>query len=222
MAFEQGMHAGAWSDPGPGAQVGRAATYLLHGQIEAGSLCPVTMTSAAIPVLRREAWFDSISAKLYSRRYDSRDLAVAGKNAMMVGMGMTEKQGGSDLRGNTTRAFALEQDGRGQPYRLVGHKWFFSSPVSDAHLVLARHDDAFSCFYVPRWKPDDTRNAIIIQRLKNKMGNASNASAEVEFQDAFGVLVGEPDRKSDVYDKSVSGRVDLGGRRTIKKKTRKS
>src|SRR3546814_5844558 len=100
------------------------------------------MTHSLPPRPSSDRWFDSSSAKLYSRRYDSRDLVVAGKNAMMVGMGMTEKQGGSDLRGNTTRAFALEQDGRGQPDRLVGHKWFFSSPVSDAHLVLARHDDA--------------------------------------------------------------------------------
>src|SRR3546814_17911979 len=106
------------------------------------------MTSAAIPVLRREAWFDSISAKLYSRRYDSRDLAVAGKNAMLVGMGMTEQQGGSDLRGNTTRAFALAQDGRRQSYKRVGCKWFFSWPVSIAHLLRTRSGKAITCFLV--------------------------------------------------------------------------
>jgi len=194
LAFQQGMNSGAWFVSGPGAHVARAANYLMHGQIEAGSLCPITMTSAAIPVLRREPWFDAMAAQLDSRRYDPRDIPASEKTGMMIGMGMTEKQGGSDLRANTTQAFPLGQPGRGREYRLVGHKWFFSSPMSDAHLVLAGCGDGFSCFYVPRWRPDGTRNAVVIQRLKNKMGNASNASAEVEFQDAYGVLAGEPGR----------------------------
>ncbi|MCC2596501.1 isovaleryl-CoA dehydrogenase [Pusillimonas sp. MFBS29] len=194
VAFRHGMHASAWSAPGKGAHVARAATYLMHGQLEAGSLCPVTMTSAAIPVLRRESWFETVEPLLYSSRYDERDLPLTDKTSMMVGMGMTEKQGGSDLRSNTTRAVPLANGGRGTPYRLTGHKWFFSSPTSDAHLVLAGHDDAFSCFYVPRWLDDGSRNGVLIQRLKNKMGNVSNASAEVEFQDATGVLVGEAGR----------------------------
>lgn len=194
MAFLQGMHSSAWSAPGKGAHVARAATYLMHGQLEAGSLCPVTMTSAAIPVLQHEPWFDTVAALLYSTQYDERDLPLASKTSMMIGMGMTEKQGGSDLRSNTTRAVPLGTGGRGTPYRLTGHKWFFSSPTSDAHLVLAGHDDVFSCFYVPRWLDDASKNGVHIQRLKNKMGNASNASAEVEFQDATGVLVGEAGR----------------------------
>ena len=194
MAFQQGMHSSAWSAPGKGAQVARAAIYLMHGQIEAGSLCPVTMTSAAIPVIRHEPWFESRAPLLYSRHYDGRDLPLTHKRSMLIGMGMTEKQGGSDLRSNTTRAVAIGKRGRGMSYRLTGHKWFFSAPMSDAHLVLAGHDDVFSCFYVPRWLDDDSKNRVHIQRLKNKLGNCSNASAEVELQDAMGVLVGEPGR----------------------------
>jgi len=195
-AFERGMHVGAWPDHRPGWTAARAAFYLLHGQIEAGTLCPLTMTAASVPALRDEPCFPDLSPHLYSLQYDSRDAPVAGKTGMMIGMGMTEKQGGSDLRANATRAVPLESGGgRGGGFRLVGHKWFFSSPTSDAHLVLARSgDEALSCFFVPRWKPDGTRNAVRIRRLKDKMGNASNASAEVEFEDAFGVLVGEPGR----------------------------
>lgn len=194
MAFRQGMHCSAWSAPQPGAHVARAAAYLMHGQIEAGSLCPTTMTSASIPVLQREPWFDSLAGLLYSPEYDERDVPLSEKSSMMVGMGMTEKQGGSDLRSNTTRAVPVDAGGPGAAYRLVGHKWFFSSPTSDAHLVLARHDDVFSCFYVPRWLDDGRKNAVHIQRIKNKMGNNSNASVEIEFDDAMGVMLGEAGR----------------------------
>ena len=194
IAFAQGMHSSAWAMPGPGAHVARAAAYLMHGQVEAGSLCPTTMTAAAIPLLQKESWFELVSSHLYSRQYDERDEPLAGKQAMMVGMGMTEKQGGSDLRSNLTTAEPLAQGGRGTPYRLRGHKWFFSAPTSDAHLVLAQHDGSFSCFYVPRWLDDGSRNAIYIQRLKDKLGNVSNASAEVEFDDAMGILVAEEGR----------------------------
>ncbi|HEU0231103.1 MAG TPA: isovaleryl-CoA dehydrogenase [Burkholderiaceae bacterium] len=198
MAFEQGMHVGVVTGS-EGFQAGwpaaRAALYLLHGQIEAGTLCPLTMTAAAAPALRDEPWFHDLAPHLYSRRYDPRDMPVPEKAGVTIGMGMTEKQGGSDLRANATQAFPLEQGAeRGAAFRLVGHKWFFSSPTSDAHLVLAHCGGALSCFFVPRWTPDGTRNAVRIQRLKNKMGNASNASAEVEFQDAFGILVGDPGR----------------------------
>ncbi|CAN7535237.1 isovaleryl-CoA dehydrogenase [Trinickia sp. LjRoot230] len=193
----QGLHALPFSDPRPGAMVARCAGYFLHAQLESGSLCPLTMTFASIPVLRREpALFATLADKLYSREHDPRDVPLAGKRSMLVGMGMTEKQGGSDVRSNQTRAFALDAPGRGNAYRLVGHKWFFSVPQSDAHLVLAHADDdeAISCFYVPRFSPDGTRNAIRVQRLKDKLGNRSNASSEVEFLDAYGVLIGEPGR----------------------------
>ncbi len=194
---EQGLHALPFSDPRPGAMAARCAGYFLHGQIESGSLCPLTMTFASIPVLRREReLFASLADKLYSREHDARDAPLFEKRSMMVGMGMTEKQGGSDVRTNRTRAYALDTGGRGSAYRLVGHKWFFSAPQCDAHLVLARIDDdeGISCFYVPRFTPDGKRNAIQVNRLKDKLGNRSNASGEVEFLNAYGVLIGEPGR----------------------------
>lgn len=190
LAFAQGMHSSAWIAPTAGAHVARAAHYLMHGQVEAGSLCPITMTSAAIPLLAREPWFADLQPKLAERRYDARDLPAAAKQSMMIGMGMTEKQGGSDLRSNTSWA---EPAGDGW-FRLTGHKWFFSSPTSDAHLMLARDGEAHSCFYVPRWLDDGRRNRVYIQRLKDKLGNRSNASAEVEFSGALGRRVGEAGR----------------------------
>ncbi|MGC3963376.1 MAG: isovaleryl-CoA dehydrogenase [Rhodocyclaceae bacterium] len=195
MLRDQGVHCSAWSDERPGGHVARAAAFFLHGQIEAGSLCPITMTFAAIPVLRRETeLFASISRQVLSREHDANDLPLDGKRSAMIGMGMTEKQGGSDVRSNTTTARPLSHPGRGARYALVGHKWFFSAPMCDAHLVLARTDDALSCFYVPRWREDGTRNSVHLQRLKDKLGNRSNASSEVEFDDAEGILVGEPGR----------------------------
>ncbi|WP_322997394.1 acyl-CoA dehydrogenase family protein [Castellaniella sp.] len=190
LAFAQGMQGHAWLRPTAGAHVARAAHYLMHGQIEAGSLCPITMTSAAIPLLAREPWFADLQPKLASDQYDDRDLPLTKKHSMMVGMGMTEKQGGSDLRSNISQA----QPEGGDWFRLTGHKWFFSSPMSDAHLMLARDGEAHSCFYVPRWVADGQRNGVHIQRLKDKLGNRSNASAEVEFVDALGRRVGEPGR----------------------------
>jgi len=193
MLYADGVHSSAWLDPRPGAHVARAASFFLHGQAEAGSLCPVTMTFASIPVLRREpALFAGLRDKLGSHEYDPRDLRLGDKRSVSIGMGMTEKQGGSDLRANTTRARLAAPATR--EYTLVGHKWFFSVPTCDAHLVLARSGDALSCFYVPRWRPDGSRNAVRIQRLKDKLGNRSNASAEVEFDDALGILVGNEGR----------------------------
>jgi len=192
MAFAEGMHCSAWSRPGPGAHVARAARYLMHGQVEAGSLCPTTMTSAAIPLLAREPWFAALEPLLYARRYDGRDRPLSGKDSMMVGMGLTERQGGSDLRSVTSRAEAAgEGDGW---YRLSGHKWFFSSPMSDAHLVLARDEEGHGCFYVSRWLEDGRLNGVRIQRLKDKLGNRSNASVEVEFEGVLGRRVGPPGR----------------------------
>lgn len=184
MGFRQGLHRKA--------SVARAAAFLLHGQIEAGSLCPLTMTSAAFPILARESWFDTIRVPLSSGDYDPRDIPVTGKRGMLVGMGLTEKQGGSDLRRNTTQATPIEGDDAW--FRLVGHKWFFSVPTADAHLVLAQLDGEPTCFYVPRRMPDGSRNAVSLIQLKDKLGNRSNASAEVEFQDAWGLRVGVPGR----------------------------
>src|SRR5690606_10918973 len=184
MGFRQGLHRKA--------SVARAAAFLLHGQTEAGSLCPLTMTSAAFPILARESWFDTIRVPLSSADYDPRDIAVTGKRGMLVGMGLTEKQGGSDLRRNTTQATPIEGDDAW--FRLVGHKWFFSVPTADAHLVLAQLDGEPTCVYVPRRMPDGSRNAVSLIQLKDKLGNRSNASAEVEFQDAWGLRVGVPGR----------------------------
>ncbi|MGN6667371.1 MAG: isovaleryl-CoA dehydrogenase [Trinickia sp.] len=194
----EGLHALPFDTPRAGAMAARCAGYFLHAQLESGSLCPVTMTFASIPVLRREqALFAQLADKLYTREHDPSDAPLERKRSMMVGMGMTEKQGGSDVRMNQTRASALgAATGRGAQYRLVGHKWFFSAPQCDAHLVLGRTsaDAPISCFYVPRYRPDGTRNAIRVQRLKDKLGNRSNASSEVEFADAFGIMIGDEGR----------------------------
>jgi putative acyl-CoA dehydrogenase len=192
-----GAHAAPWRAPKPGAQVARAAQYLLFGQVENGAQCPVTMTFASVPALRRSpelaaSWLP----KILSDEYDPRSLPIRQKRGALVGMGMTEKQGGSDVRANTTRAEPIP--GGDGAWRIVGHKWFFSVPQSDAHLILAQTDDAGSagpsCFFVPRYLDDGSRNAIRVQRLKDKLGNRSNASAEVEFHGAHGWMIGAPGR----------------------------
>ncbi|MBQ5938471.1 isovaleryl-CoA dehydrogenase [Massilia sp. AB1] len=207
MMIGAGAHAAPWLEAGPGAQVARAAQYLLFGQLENGAQCPVTMTYASVPALRRHpriaaTWLP----KILSRDYDPRSLPVEQKRGALIGMGMTEKQGGTDVRANTTRAAQMPpseaqarfgEEGEGA-YRIVGHKWFFSVPQSDAHLILAQLDEegsaGLSCFFVPRFLPDGSRNAIRVQRLKDKLGNRSNASSEVEFQDAVGWMIGQPGR----------------------------
>ncbi|EHR3388736.1 isovaleryl-CoA dehydrogenase [Salmonella enterica] len=184
------VHNLAWEeDARAGSFVARAARFVLHAQVEAGTLCPVTMTFAATPLLLQmlPATFHDWLAPLRSDRYDSHLLPGGQKRGLLIGMGMTEKQGGSDLLSNTTRAERLADDA----YRLVGHKWFFSVPQSDAHLVLAQAKGGLSCFFVPRFLPDGQRNSVRLERLKDKLGNRSNASAEVEFQDAVGWRLGE-------------------------------
>lgn len=184
------VHNLAWEeDARAGSFVARAARFVLHAQVEAGTLCPVTMTFAATPLLLQmlPATFHDWLAPLRSDRYDSHLLPGGQKRGLLIGMGMTEKQGGSDVLSNTTRAERLADDS----YRLVGHKWFFSVPQSDAHLVLAQAKGGLSCFFVPRFLPDGQRNSVRLERLKDKPGNRSNASAEVEFQDAVGWRLGE-------------------------------
>jgi putative acyl-CoA dehydrogenase len=206
LLIENGAASSPWSGQ-PGAQVARAARYMLFGQLENGSQCPVTMTYASVPALRQAP---KIAAKwlpkILSGQYDPRSLPVEHKRGALIGMGMTEKQGGSDVRANTTRAEPLApsdaralfgDEGEGV-YRIVGHKWFFSAPQSDAHLILAQTDDGgsagLSCFFLPRYLPDGSRNQIRVQRLKDKLGNRSNASSEVEFTGAYGWLIGKPGR----------------------------
>ncbi|WP_228293210.1 isovaleryl-CoA dehydrogenase [Psychrobacter sp. K31L] len=186
--MEYGMSSFAWRHENrEGAHVARAAVMYLGSQADAGFGCPMSMTYAAIPALRHapalaEKWLP----KLLSAEYDPRSLPMEQKTGCTIGMGMTEKQGGSDLRRNTTRALR-QKDGS---YEIIGHKWFFSAPMCDAHLVLAQTEGGLSCFLVPRFLPDGTRNAVRIQRLKDKLGDWSNASSEVEFHGAFGELVG--------------------------------
>jgi putative acyl-CoA dehydrogenase len=193
----QGLIGLPFADARPGRWAAWAAGFYLHGQVEQGTLCPATMTTASIPVLQKEpVLWAQLQAPLLSSAYDARDLPLAQKPSIWLGMGMTEKQGGSDVRANTTVATPIGAGGRGGEYRLRGHKWFFSAPMCDAHLVVARTgpEGPFACFFVPRWRPDGTKNAVNVQRLKDKVGNRSNSSSEVEFQDAWGLLMGEEGR----------------------------
>ncbi|WP_029144583.1 acyl-CoA dehydrogenase family protein [Microbacterium luticocti] len=188
-AIGDGAHTSAWAHPGPGANVERAAVFMLYAQVEPGHACPVSMSHAAVPVLRQAPDLaDHWLPRLYSTRYDGR--LVPGKTSAIFGMAMTEKQGGSDVRANTTTATPTG-DGR---YLLRGHKWFCSAPMSDAFLVLAQAPGGLSCFLVPRLLADGTRNGIRLMRLKDKLGNRANASSEVEYEDAVGLLIGEEGR----------------------------
>jgi putative acyl-CoA dehydrogenase len=194
-AIESGMHSSPWVDPRPGAHVARAAKTYMHSQVEAGHGCPVTMTFAVVPALRMQP---DLAAKweplITARTYDPRNVPVDRKTGITVGMAMTEKQGGSDVRTNTTRAYPLGAGGPGQAYELVGHKYFVSAPMCDAFLVLAQAPAGLSCFLLPRWRPDGTRNPLQVLRLKRKMGNASNASSETELRGALAWMVGEEGR----------------------------
>lgn len=192
----QGLIAQPYADSHAGRWSAWAAGFYLHGQVEQGTLCPATMTTAAIAVLRHEpALWAQVQERLMAPVHDASDQPWPQKSALWVGMGMTEKQGGSDVRANTTRALPVDGGGRGQAYRLTGHKWFFSAPTSDAHLVVAQTPDAGpACFWVPRWTPEGRLNGVVVQQLKDKLGNRSNASSEVEFQDAWGLLLGEEGR----------------------------
>ncbi len=191
----RGYHAGPWARVEgaavPGAHAARAAGYLMQAQVECGTLCPTTMTYGAIAAMRRDAWLErDWVSRIVTREYDPRDIPIEIKRGGLIGMGMTEKQGGSDVRANSSRAIPAA-DGS---YRITGHKWFFSAPQCDAHLVLAQTDGRLSCFFMPRRLPDGTLNGIYIQRLKDKLGNRSNASSEVEFVDAWAHRMGEEGR----------------------------
>ncbi|UNK71749.1 acyl-CoA dehydrogenase family protein [Microbacterium sp. H1-D42] len=188
-AVADGAHTSAFADPRPGANVARAATFMLYAQIEPGHACPASMTHSAAPVIAQQPelaaeWMP----RLLSRSYDGR--LVSGKEGALFGMAMTEKQGGSDVRANTTVAVPI---GEGR-YELTGHKWFCSAPMSDGFLVLAQAPGGLSCFLMPRLREDGTRNAMHIMRLKDKLGNAANASSEVEYRGAIGHLIGDEGR----------------------------
>jgi putative acyl-CoA dehydrogenase len=195
LAFGSGVHSLAWTANRPGAHAGRAALSYLWNEIENGVGCPTGMAYSAIPSLRlvpaiRTAW----EGKALAEAYDPRAVPAADKAAVTIGMALTEKQGGSDLRANTTQAMPVNGGGTGGEYRLTGHKWFCSAPMSDAFLTLAQTEKGPSCFFVPRSLPDGTRNRFFIQRLKDKCGNRSNASSEIEYDDTYAILLGEEGR----------------------------
>ena len=197
-ALRHGLHGAPWAG-GPGAHVQRAAVFMLFTEAEPSVLCPVSMSYAVTPALRANAALQAaLGAQLASTVYDQRFVPMAGKTALTMGMGMTEKQGGSDVRANTTRAQPDGQDAWGRRYAITGHKWFMSAPMCDAFLVLAQAPGGLSCFFLPRWLPGagngGTLNNIAIQRLKHKLGNHANASSEVEFHGATAWLVGEEGR----------------------------
>ena len=195
IAITEGLHSSPWRQPGKGAQVARAAKYYLHTQVEAAHGCPVTMTFAAIPALQHQPeLYQQFADKIMAPYYDSNNIPDNRKNGLTVGMAMTEKQGGSDVRANSTTAYPIGAEGPAQAYELVGHKWFVSAPMCDLFLVLAQTPGGLSCFLVPRWRPDGTKNALQIQQLKNKMGNVANASSECELRGALGWMVGKPGR----------------------------
>jgi putative acyl-CoA dehydrogenase len=190
-----GLHASPWREPGPGAHVARAVKFMLLMQAESGVGCPISMTYSAIPALRKQPELAAEwESRFLSLEYDARSMPAPGKRGSLCGMAMTEKQGGSDVRANTTTATALNGGGPGAEYEIVGHKWFCSAPMCDAFLVLAQTESGISCFLMPRWTPDGERNAFHVQRLKDKLGNRSNASSEVEFRGAWARMIGEEGR----------------------------
>ncbi|NBB91718.1 MAG: DNA alkylation response protein [Gammaproteobacteria bacterium] len=194
IGLDHGLASLTWTGE-PGGRIARSAMVFLHNQFEAGTMCPITMTHAVIPALRAQP---EVAAewepRVLAARYDERFLPASQKRGVTLGMAMTEKQGGSDVRANTTRATPLTERGAGREYELVGHKWFCSAPMCDAFLTLAQTDDGLSCFLVPRFRPDGSPNPFRIMRLKDKLGNRSNASSEIEYPGTWAVMVGQPGR----------------------------
>lgn len=189
ISIENKLQSEPWIEKENGHTI-RTAKYFIVSQNETGHLCPVTMSFAVVPTLRKnlklaKAW----EPKILSNHYDPRFLPMKEKNGVICGMAMTEKQGGSDVRANTSRAVPLQS--ASEEYLLTGHKWFCSAPMSDGFMVLAQAENGLTCFFMPRWTPDEKRNNFFIQRLKNKLGNRSNASSEIEFNNAFAWRVGE-------------------------------
>jgi putative acyl-CoA dehydrogenase len=191
-AVSQELHSSPWKDPRPGAHVARGAAFMCMSQAEAGIGCPISMTYSVIPALRTQPELAAEwEPRFLSSTYDPSNAPAPQKAGALAGMGMTEKQGGTDVRANTTLARPVNGGGPGGEYELIGHKWFMSAPQCDAFLVLAQADGGISCFLFPRWTPDGERNRFRLQRLKDKLGNRSNASSEIEFDSASAWLVGE-------------------------------
>ena len=192
VAVSHELHCSPWKDPRPGAHVARGAAFMCMSQAEAGIGCPISMTYSVIPALRSQPELAAEwEPRFLSATYDPANAPAPQKAGALAGMGMTEKQGGTDVRANTTIARPVNGGGPGAEYELTGHKWFMSAPQCDAFLVLAQADGGISCFLFPRWTPDGERNRFRLQRLKDKLGNRSNASSEIEFDAASAWLVGE-------------------------------
>ncbi|HET9259392.1 MAG TPA: acyl-CoA dehydrogenase family protein [Acidimicrobiia bacterium] len=207
IAVGNANHCLPWTERAPeGAHVVRAAHTYMSGQIESGHNCPISMTYSVIPALRTTPqvandWLPG----LFTTSYDPAFRPAPEKTGLLMGMGMTEKQGGSDVRANTTTAVPLNGDGPGEEYSITGHKWFTSAPMCDAFLVLAQTTGGLSCFLLPRWRPDGSINQFRLQRLKDKLGNRSNASSEVEFEGAWARMVGEEGRGVPTIIEMVNG-----------------
>ena len=198
-SMAEGLHALPWmhldgkAPRRPGANVERAGAFYLAAQMETGHCCPVTMTNACVPVIQQHPELSALwLPRIVARQYDARFIPASAKSAVTIGMGMTEKQGGTDVRANTTRAEPIA--GSEGDYLLTGHKWFMSAPMCDAFLVLAQAKGGLTCFLVPRFRPDGSVNALRLIRLKDKLGNRSNASSEVELEGALGTRIGEEGR----------------------------
>jgi putative acyl-CoA dehydrogenase len=195
LGVGHGLHALPWSEPTAGAHVARAALFMMLAEVEAGVGCPLSMTYSAVPALRLQPELAAEwEPRFTSTAYDPRSAPASGKTGALCGMAMTEKQGGSDVRANTTAARAIGAGGPGAEYEITGHKWFCSAPMCDAFLVLAQAPGGLSCFLLPRFTPDGERNRFHLQRLKDKLGNRSNASSEVEFRGAWARLISEEGR----------------------------
>ncbi|MBS1836743.1 MAG: acyl-CoA dehydrogenase family protein [Actinobacteria bacterium] len=194
-AVGAGLHAAPWVDQRPAPHVTRAAGMMTWYQVDAGHTCPISMTYSAVAALRHQPDVaDALVAALAAPHYDGSNHPIPAKAGITAGMAMTEKQGGSDVRANTTTARPVGSGGPGAEHLLTGHKWFCSAPMSDGFLVLANAPGGLSCFWMPRWRPDGNRNRVRIQRLKDKLGDRSNASSEIEMLDAWALMVGEEGR----------------------------
>jgi len=195
LGVENQVHSFPWNHEQEGAHVVRTALFYLLNQVENGVNCPLSMTYSGVPALSEAPGLDPAwVSRLIAPIYDPRPVHAAEKSGCLMGMALTEKQGGSDVRANTTRAVPVASVGEGETYELIGHKWFCSAPMCDAFLTLAQTEHGLSCFFVPRHADDGSVNGIRIQRLKNKLGNRSNASSEIEYVNARGVMLGEPGR----------------------------
>ena len=194
FGLEGGVSSAAWSGLRPATSCTPVLEFIMS-QAEPGVCCPMTMTYAALPALEHQPEIAAVwRPRILASRYDPASRPAEQKEGVTIGMAMTEKQGGSDVRANTTRAVPLGDPGPGKPYSLTGHKWFCSAPMSDAFLTLAYTDKGLSCFLAPRWTPDGERNAIDIMRLKDKLGDRANASSEIEYHGAYATLIGEEGR----------------------------